>query len=145
MTTLRQTTKPTSNSSSWRSGNLVTKLTYISGIENEDPDLQNVIRQRFPNQTQSLNEAEVAFFSTSIALANLKELGDFYNRGGLIVMMRPSAEGFDSLGDDYLDDNDDGEEGYWDDEDNDDEDFNDNEKNGNPSVSTTNSSLRIPS
>ena len=104
------------------------KLTYISGIENEDPDLQNVIRQRFPNQTQSLNEAEVAFFSTSTALANLKELGDFYNRGGLIVMMRPSAEGFDSLGDDYLDDNDDGEEGYWDDEDNDDEDFNDNEE-----------------
>ena len=25
------------------------KLTYISGIDSEDPDLQNVIRQRFPN------------------------------------------------------------------------------------------------
>ena len=38
-------------------------------------------------------------------------------------MMRPSEEGFDSLGDGYLDDEDDGEEGYWDDEYNASEDF----------------------
>ena len=99
------------------------KLTYISGIDSEDPDLQNVIRQRFPNQTQDLQKAEVAFVSIPTALSRIDELGDFYNRGGLIVMMRPSEEGFDSLGDGYLDDEDDGEEGYWDDEYNASEDF----------------------
>ena len=99
------------------------KLTYISGIDSEDPDLQNVIRQRFPNQTQDLQKAEVAFVSIPTALPRIDELSDFYNRGGLIVMMRPSEEGFDSLGDGYLDDEDDGEEGYWDDENNDSEDF----------------------
>ena len=91
------------------------KLTYISGIESENPDLQAVIRQRFPNQTQSLSNAEVAFVSFTTAKANLNELGDFYKRGGLIVMMRPTENDFDTMGDDYLNTGEEGEEGYWDD------------------------------
>ena len=102
------------------------KLTYISGIENEDPDLQAVIHQRFPNQTQSLSNAEVAFVSFATANANLVELGEFYERGGLIVMMRPTENDFDAMGDDYLYIDEEDEEGYWDDDDKDDEDFTDN-------------------
>ena len=71
-------------------------------MEGEDPDLQTVIRQRFPNQTGSLSEAEIAFVSHTTAAANLSELKDFYKRGGLIVMMRPDGNKFDLLGDDYL-------------------------------------------
>ena len=92
------------------------KLTYISGIENENPDFQAVIRQRFPNQTQSLGNAEVAFVNLATAKANLNELADFYKRGGLIVMMRPSDSVFDAMGDDYLNTGEEGEEGYWNDD-----------------------------
>ncbi|MBR0045566.1 MAG: hypothetical protein IJP75_01570 [Bacteroidaceae bacterium] len=101
-----------------------TKLTYIAGIENENPDLQAVIRERFPNQTKSLANAEVAFIDLATALANIDALGDFYDQGGLIVMMRPSETGFESLGDEYLSDEEENEEGYRED----DEDFMDNEE-----------------
>lgn len=84
--------------------------TFISGIEGEAPDFQAVVNQRFPNQVGTLAEAEVAFLNYATAHAHLDALGDFYNRGGLIVMMRPTETGFDSLGDDYLDDGDDGED-----------------------------------
>ena len=95
------------------------KLTYISGIENEDPDLQAVIRERFPNQTTDLSNAEVAFVSFTVAKANAKAMNDFYNRGGLVVMMRPSMEDFEAM-DDLLDDDEyEDEEGYWDDDIND--------------------------
>ena len=104
------------------------KLTYISGIENENPDLQAVIRQRFPNQTQSLGNAEVAFVSYTTAMANLNELGDFYKRGGLIVMMRPTEKDFDAMGDDYLNTGKEGEEGYWDDGVKNDEHFTDDDE-----------------
>lgn len=102
------------------------KLTFISGIEDEDPDFQSVLRQRFPKQTTNLDEAEVAFVSQSTALANIDKLDDFYNRGGLIVMMRPSELNFEALGD-YLSDDDD-EEGYWDDDFDVDELFSENEQ-----------------
>lgn len=92
------------------------KLTYISGIENEDPDLQAVIKNRFPNQTKNLSNAEVAFVSFTTARANAEALDDFYERGGLVVMMRPTVEDFEAM-DDLLDDDDEeDEEGYWDDE-----------------------------
>ena len=104
------------------------KPTFISGIEGEDPDFQAVINQRFPNQVGTLAEAEVAFLNYATAHAHLDALSDFYNRGGLIVIMRPTETGFDSLGDDYLDDGDDGEEGYFDDDDDEDERFTENEQ-----------------
>ena len=77
------------------------KPTFISGIETEDPDFQTVIRQRFPNQVGSLSEAEIAFVSHATAAANQTALKDFYERGGLIVMMHPDAGKFDKNGD-YL-------------------------------------------
>ncbi|MBQ6965024.1 MAG: hypothetical protein IJP82_04970 [Bacteroidaceae bacterium] len=86
------------------------KLTYIAGIDNEDIDLQAVIRDRFPNQTQSLSNAEVAFVDYTTAFAHINEMDDFYDRGGLIVMMRPTGVDFEKLSQ-YIDDDDD-EDGY---------------------------------
>lgn len=103
------------------------KLTYISGIEKENPELQAVIRDRFPNQTSSLSEAEVAFFSYNTLFNNIEEADDFFARGGLIVMMRPSKLEFDGLGD-YLDFVEFDEEGTFDDDFDIDEHFTDNEE-----------------
>ena len=105
-------TKPAEQTEVWKT---CEKLTFISGLEGEDPVFQKVIRQRFPNQTGSLSEAEIAFVSHATAAAHLSELKDFYKRGGLIVMMRPDDHQFDLLGDDYLSEDDD-------------EDFSDNDQ-----------------
>ena len=83
------------------------KPTFISGIENENPAFQSVIRQRFPNRVGSIREADIAFVSYATAMANLSDMADFYERGGLVVMMRPDEVKFGLMADGYLPDGDD--------------------------------------
>ena len=103
------------------------KLTYISGIESEDADFQSVLRQRFPRQTNNPAEAEVAFVNLAAAKAHYKELNEAYNRGALIVMMRPNRIDMAELAE-YLVDDDEDEEGYWDDDQTVDDFFSENEQ-----------------
>lgn len=58
-------------------------------FEYEDEDFVAALRYRFPNQVSSMKQAEVAFVTPNWMMKHIPELSEFYDRGGLIVMMRP--------------------------------------------------------
>lgn len=70
--------------------------TYIDGLEQEYPALLEVINARFPNQT-AIEEAEIAFVTPEKAMALDKKIEDFYERGGLIVVMHPTVSNLSTL------------------------------------------------
>jgi len=69
-----------------------TKKTFIAPdvFDAEAPDFEAVIHDRFTKLTGSLAEAEVAFVDQLWIAANEKAVNEFFDRGGLVIIMRPS-------------------------------------------------------
>ena len=66
-----------------------TRPTFISGIDNEDADLQAVINSRFTNQVNDIDQAEIAFVDAASEYANSDKTDQLLERGGIVVFMRP--------------------------------------------------------
>jgi hypothetical protein len=78
------------------------KAVYFGGLAQESDAFKQVLDARFPNQTP-VGEADIAFVSPSEAMALASELKALYDRGGLIVVMRPTETNYYSLPDEIED------------------------------------------
>lgn len=65
--------------------------TFIASgcFDGEDEDFQKAVRHRFPNQVGSPAQAEVAFTTLDWLHAHEDEMEALYDRGGLVVLIRP--------------------------------------------------------
>lgn len=72
--------------------------TFIGTLGQEDEDLISVLNDRFPNRA-AIGDAEIAFVTPEEAAALGTQIDDFYDRGGLLVMMRPTVSNFGLLSD----------------------------------------------
>lgn len=81
---------------------------YFGKLSTVDESLQHVFRNRFPNST-SVEQAKVAFVDPYECLTIDDDLIDFYERGGLIVVLRPTDQNYhvlpESIKDDDFNDN----------------------------------------
>ena len=78
------------------------KSAFIGSLEGEDADFKEVLNNRFPNKA-AISDAEIAFVSPNEAVAMGEQLADFYNRGGLLVVMRPTSSNYGTLPDEVED------------------------------------------
>ena len=66
--------------------------TFIAGIGALPMEFQQALSQTFTNVVNNLNDAEVAIMDMDAVAANFDELDEFYEKGGLLIIIPKGDE-----------------------------------------------------